>query len=356
MTLSRWLHALLLVLILAAPAAEAQQSDAVRPPEGASQAPVEREIAGERYDNDADYWRQVRQGQDGYVPQATAKSGVMIQSAGEGWRNLRNGPYLRWSGYLLLGVIGALALFYALRGRMRIQKGYSGYTIRRFRFTERVTHWLTSISFVILALTGLNLVFGRPLLMPLIGHEAFSALTIWGKTLHNYVAFAFMLGIVLMFVQWVAQNIPNRQDLAWIAKAGGFFGGHASASKFNFGQKVIFWLTIVFGVSVSLSGLQLLFPYALPLFSKTFAFLNYIPGVDLPAALSPIAEQQLAILWHGIIAFLFTAVILGHIYIGSVGMEGGFAAMGSGRVDLNWAREHHDLWVEDLQETAPARR
>ena len=247
-------------------------------------------------------------------------------------------------------MLGLLALFFALRGRIRVVSGYSGYELRRFRFAERFTHWLTATSFVVLALTGLNLVFGRALLIPLIGKEAFAAFAAWGKVAHDYVSFAFMLGVVLMFLLWVRQNIPNRHDFLWLVRAGGFLGGgHAPAKKFNAGQKLLFWAVILFGVSVSLSGVQLLYPYKFAFFEGTFAFLNHLPGVDLPTALSPINEQQLANLWHGIIAVLFTAVIFGHIYIGSVGMEGGFSAMGSGRVDLNWAREHHDLWVEDLQ-------
>lgn len=312
-------------------------------------------IGALRTDNHADYWRQVREGERGYQPNPSIGQGVMIQSAGEGWRNLRNGPYLRWSGYLLLGMIGLLALFFAIRGRIRVEHGFAGYEIRRFRFLERMTHWLTATSFVLLALTGLVLIFGRPLLIPLIGKEAFAALAYAGKTVHNYIAFAFMLGIVLMLVIWVRHNIPNRQDLAWLARGGFLSRSHPAAAKFNAGQKILFWLVILFGISVSLSGLQLLFPYEFAFFGKTFALFNWLPGVNLPTELSPIHEQQLATLWHGIIAVVYTAVIFGHIYIGSLGMEGAFSAMGSGRVDLNWAREHHSLWVEELQEQGTAR-
>lgn len=328
----------------------------VRPPDDAVQAAQPGGIAEQRYDNHADYWRQVRQGEDGYVPSPDAKSGVMITSAGEGWRNLRNGPYLRWSGYLLLGMIGLLSLFYALRGRMRVESGMSGFEIRRFKFVERFTHWLTASSFVVLALSGITLIFGRSLLIPLVGKEAFAAWSIFAKTLHNYVSFAFMLGIVLMAILWVAQNMPTRNDWRWFTAAGGFFGGHAPAAKFNAGQKILFWLVILFGVSISLSGLQLLFPGQIVLFGKTFAVLNWLPFVDLPTQLTAVHEMQLATLWHGIVAVVYTALILGHIYIGSIGMEGAFSAMGSGRVDLNWAREHHDVWVERLQEPGTPRR
>ena len=354
---------LALFLLTGGLAAKSASAQTVRPPENAGVVQPEAadpatssEIGRQRYDNHADFWRQVRDGEQGYQPSPTAGKGVMIQSAGEGWRNLRTGPYLRWSGYLLLGMIGLLALFYALRGRIRVLSGFSGYELRRFKFLERFTHWLTATSFIVLALSGLNLIFGRALLIPLIGKEAFAAITVWGKLAHNYVSFAFMLGVVLMFLLWARQNIPNRHDLVWLAKGGGFLGGHAPAKKFNAGQKLLFWAVILLGISVSLSGLQLLYPYKLPLFGSLFTVLNYLPGVELPTAISPVNEQQFADLWHGVIAVLFTAVIFGHIYIGSIGMEGGFSAMGNGRVDLNWAREHHDLWVEDLQKAeAPTR-
>jgi len=166
-----------------------------------------------------------------------------------------------------------------------------------------------------------------------------------------------MLGLVMVFVMWVVHNLPNRTDLKWLAVGGGIFtrGVHPPAKKFNAGQKLIFWSTIVFGASISASGLSLLFPFDLPMFAKTFQVFNEtgLPQAvgygALPEMLAPHEEMQLATLWHSIMAFVLTAIILAHIYIGSLGMEGAFDAMGTGEVEEQWAREHHGLWLEELQ-------
>lgn len=298
----------------------------------------------------ADIWRAIRQGEAGSVAAPNVLGGQLIQSEGEAWRNFRLGAYKLWAGWILLGMLGLVALFFALRGRVPIEGGPSGRTISRFNGVERFAHWLTAITFIVLALTGLNLMFGRTLLLPLLGKDLFASVTQTGKLLHNYLAFGFMLGIALMFVLWVRYNFPNRHDLVWILKGGGLFGGsHPPSKRFNAGQKLIFWSVILLGGSLSVSGLQLLFPFTFSFFDSTFAFLNQWFGTSLPTGLSPMAEQQLATLWHGFVSVVLIAIVIGHIYIGSLGMEGAFQAMGSGEVDLNWARQHHDLWVEELE-------
>ncbi|BCX17900.1 MAG: formate dehydrogenase [Geminicoccaceae bacterium] len=298
----------------------------------------------------ADVWRAIRQGEQGYVAAPNVAGGQLIQSEGEVWRDVRLGAYKLWAGWILLGMLGLVALFFALRGRVPLEAGPSGRTIERFNGLERFAHWLTATTFIVLALTGLNLMFGRTLLLPLVGKDTFAVLTQWGKLLHNYLAFGFMVGIALMFVLWVWYNIPNRYDVVWILKGGGLFGGsHPPAKRFNAGQKFVFWSVILLGFSLSLSGLQLLFPFTFSFFDSTFAFLNHWVGTSLPTGLSPMAEQQLAVLWHGVVSVVLIAIVIGHIYIGSIGMEGAFQAMGSGRVDLNWARQHHDLWVAELE-------
>ena len=252
-------------------------------------------------------------------------------------------------------MLGFLLLFYLLRGRVRIEAGPAGTTIERFRPIERFGHWLTAGSFILLALTGLTSLFGRVGLLPWMGHDAYSTLAIASKWIHNNVAWAFILGLILILIMWVAHNLPDRHDLNWLIRAGGLLSKHSHppARKFNAGQKIVFWAVILLGGSIALSGLSLLFPFQLPLFAKTFGLLNDLGlpalfGLDpLPTTLAPHEEMQLAQLWHAILGFAMMLVILGHIYIGSVGMEGAFDAMGDGQVDLNWAKEHHSLWVEE---------
>jgi formate dehydrogenase subunit gamma len=298
----------------------------------------------------SEMWGQVRQGAQGSVTIPDKKAGVLIQSEGENWRNIRNGPVSVIGGWALFGTIAVIALFFALRGRIRIDAGPSGRRIERFNLLERFGHWLTAVSFIVLALSGLNMLYGRYVLKPVIGAQLFADLSQLAKYLHNYVAFAFMAGLALIFVLWVRHNIPNRHDLVWLAKGGGLFrkGVHPPSRKFNAGQKLIFWAVIVGGLSLSLSGIALLFPFEFHMFGNTFAVLNIV-GVGLPTDLTAMQEMQLSQLWHGIAGLLLIAVIIAHIYIGSIGMEGAFDAMGTGMVDLNWAREHHDLWVAELE-------
>jgi formate dehydrogenase subunit gamma len=319
---------------------------------------VDGRVPGSRLDNGfgADMWRSVREGIRGEVTIPDKKAAQLVQSEGDNWRNIRNGPLLRYGAYLLGGMVALLAVFYLWRGRIRIEHGRSGRTITRFGFLERFGHWLIAVSFVILAITGLNITFGRTVLLPVVGKEAFATLTLWGKYAHNYVAFAFDVGLVLVLVQWVAENIPNKYDWTWLSKGGGMFskGQHPPARKFNAGQKILFWLVILGGFSLVLSGLDLLFPFEMALFSHTFAFLN-IFGTSLPTDLAPIHEMQLATIWHAVVALIMIAAILGHIYIGTLGMEGAFDAMGTGEVDENWAREHHRIWVEEMGDMAQKR-
>lgn len=302
----------------------------------------------------SDEWRAIKGGIRGDVTLPNKAAGVLIQP-GENFREWRNGPLYRYGLWTIGGMVVLLAVFYAIRGRIRIESGWSGRLIERFSGVERFTHWLTATSFVILGLTGLNMLYGRYLLLPLIGPPAFAGLTRIGKLSHDYVSFAFMLGIVLMFVIWVGQNIPRRIDWVWLAQGGGLFrrGDHPPAEKFNAGQKIMFWLVILFGISVSLSGLALLFPFTFSWFSGTFTILNLF-GLHLPTELAPLQETQLSQLWHAAVALLFVAVIIAHIYIGTLGMEGAFGAMGSGKVDANWAREHHRLWLTKTEEHVPS--
>jgi formate dehydrogenase subunit gamma len=226
-----------------------------------------------------------------------------------------------------------LLAFYLIRGRMTLEDGNSGRTIQRFNALERGNHWMVASTFIILGISGLNLTFGRWAVLPIIGPEAFYALTHYGKIAHNFLAFPFTLGLVLMLLLWVRDNIPDRVDIAWVKQAGGFIGhGHPPARRFNAGQKVVFWITILGGGLVAASGYFLIFPFW---------------GTDID-------QMQWAHIVHSLLSVLMIAAMLAHIYIGSIGMEGAYDAMGSGQVDLNWAKTHHSLWVEE--EMAKARQ
>lgn len=333
------------IFLVSTPGALAQVSGPDKPVEGA--------VPGNTTDGasaDAELWRQIRQGAQGTVAGQDPRSGMLIQSEGHYWQETRNGPLALYTAWGILGIIFLLSIFFAIRGRIRIEHGRSGHTIKRFSLVERASHWLLASSFILLALTGLNLLFGRSLIIPLIGKEAFSAITIYGKFIHNYVAFAFMAALAIIAVLWIARNIPNRHDIVWILRGGGMFGGgHPKARKFNAGQKIVFWVVILCGISISLSGWALLYPFQTTMFGDTFALFNSWFGWNLNTNLSAVQEQQYQALWHTIMAAFMVVVVIAHIYIGTVGMEGALSAMTTGEVDANWAKEHHSLWVEEIQ-------
>lgn len=308
--------------------------------------------------SDPELWRALRyNAADINVSSGGEVAKVLVQDGGMAWYDFRKGPLATYGGWLLLGTIGALTLFYLLRGRIRLDEPKTGRTVTRFKAFERFSHWLLAGSFILLALSGLLTLFGRLVIVPLLGREANANLLLVSKFVHNNLAWPFMLGLVLVFLLWVWHNIPDRTDITWFAQAGGIVGkDHPPAKKFNGGQKIIFWSVILLGGSISLSGLSLLFPFELPLFAKTFAALNDIGapgwlGMDpLPVALAPQEEMQLAQAWHAIVGFLLMAIIIAHIYIGTLGMEGAYDAMGSGEVDEAWAHQHHSLWLDKVKE------
>jgi formate dehydrogenase subunit gamma len=254
------------------------------------------------------------------------KSGLLIQPQGREWRQFHN-TTMFWVGVVsVLGMIGVLIAFYTIRGKITIDGGMSGRTILRFNVFERFVHWLTAGCFIILALSGLNVTFGKSVLLPMIGHEAFTNVSVIAKYAHNFLAFPFMAGILFMLAVWVKDNIPDSVDVAWFKAGGGLVGHeHPPAKKFNGGQKLIFWSVVLGGIALSISGVLLLFPF----FATT------------------IWDMQIAQIVHGLVGVVLIAIMLAHAYIGSVGMEGAFDAMGSGEVDLNWAKEHHSLWVKE---------
>ncbi|TRD23019.1 formate dehydrogenase subunit gamma [Palleronia caenipelagi] len=305
-------------------------------------------------ESDSEIWRALRYGHDSVSVSAGGDTArVLIQDGGMRWLSFREGPLVTYGLWALGGMLILLALFYLLRGRVPIQGGKTGTTILRFAFFERMSHWVLAGSFILLGITGILSLIGRKFIAPTFGKDANASLLEGTKYIHDNVSWAFMLSLVVVFVLWVAHNIPDRLDLKWVAEGGGLFGDkHPPAKKFNAGQKIIFWSVILLGGSLSLSGLSLLFPFELPLFAKTFGIINDLglPGLfgldPLPRELAPQEEMQLAQSWHAIVAFVMMAIILGHIYIGTLGMEGAFDAMGDGQVDEAWAEQHHSIWYE----------
>ncbi len=300
--------------------------------------------------SDAELWRAIRKGVKGKSDMRDPMAATLVQSEGDSWRAFKNGPLAQFGGWSLAAILVILVIFRLVRGQVKIEAGLSGRTVERFNALERATHWLTASSFIVLGLTGLNVMYGKYVLLTVLGPGAFASLTYYGKLAHNYLGFAFMVGVVMMFVLWVRHNLLDGTDFKWIAQGGGLLtkGDHPPAKRFNFGQKCIFWMVVLGGLTLSVSGLALLFPYEITPWSNIFAVLN-IFGLGLPTDMTPLHETQVSVLWHSAVAVGMIAVIIAHIYIGTpLGMEGALDAVASGQVDVNWVKEHHSLWAAEV--------
>lgn len=266
---------------------------------------------------------------EGRIDIPDVKARVLEQPVGRTWDYFHE-VLLHWgAAIIMIGMILLLGAAFVIIGRIRIAAGRSGQKVLRFKAIERFSHWLTAISFVVLGLTGLNITFGKIILLPLVGPDTFSEIAQAAKYVHNFTSLSFVAGLILITVMFFKDNFPERVDIDWLKQGGGFIGSkHAPAGRFNLGEKLVYWLSVGAGITVSVSGFLLLFPFY---------------GTN-------IAEMQLAQVVHAVVAVLFIALILGHIYIGTLGMEGAFEAMATGEVDINWAKEHHDLWLAQLRE------
>ena len=286
--------------------------------------------------NNAPVWRDVRSGDNPY--QTTQVRGIetniLVQTQGEIWRQIRNGPITVYGGWLIIAALIAILAFYLWKGPIKVHGQPTGRKILRFTVWDRTIHWTVAISWVILAVSGLVLLFGKYVVLPLFGYTLFSWLAILSKNLHNFVGPVFMVAVVLMFFTYVGRNIPRAYDLTWLAKGGGMLTGkHVPSGFFNAGEKIVFWVGLtLFGIIISVSGLVLLFP-------------NLDQGRVI---------MQYANIVHAVTAVFFIAMICGHIYLGTVGLEGAWENMRyDGLVDETWAKEHHEYWYNEVVRGRP---
>ena len=280
--------------------------------------------------NNAPVWREVRSGQENYTTVKGREAGVLVQSAGETWRQIRNGPVTFYGGWLVVLVAIAILTFYFAKGPVKLHGKPTGRLIHRFSTVERVVHWSTAISFCVLGLSGLIMFFGKHLLLPVLGYTLFAWLTALAKNLHNFIAPLFIVSVIAMIVLFIKDNLPRAYDLRWFARAWAVMarGEHVPTGRFNAGEKGWFWFGVVgLSIVVSWSGLILLFPN----FDQTRAVM------------------QDAWVWHASAAILYIAISLGHIYLGTIGLEGSYQAMRKGYVDEAWAKEHHEYWYDEVK-------
>jgi formate dehydrogenase subunit gamma len=336
----------LAVALLFAGAAAAQQTPKQESaPQTPEQAQQQRGVT--QPGNNAPVWREVQRGDPNYTSVPGREMNVLIQpparflgqdvrvTAGEAWRQFRNGPVTFWGGWIVVAVLVAIAAFYFIFGPVKLHDRPTGRLIRRFSTMDQVLHWTVAISFSILGLSGLLMLFGKHVVLPIFGYTLFAWLAALSKNLHNFVAPVFMVSVAIFAVLFVRHNLPRAYDFVWFRNALGYVTGekHVPSGKFNGGEKVWFWGgVVVLSIVVSWSGLILLFPN----FDQTRAVM------------------QDAWIWHASAALLYIVISFGHIYLGTAGVEGAYQAMRTGYVDEVWAKEHHQYWYEEMKSRGAA--
>ncbi|MDN3919898.1 formate dehydrogenase subunit gamma [Roseateles violae] len=296
--------------------------------------------------NNAPFWRAVRDSgvNEGYTSLPGAEKGTLIQrfvqypgsrltNAGEAWRQVRNQWIIPYGGSLLLIMLLALAIFHKTKGPLGDEPGNKARRIERFTPFERAAHWVNAGAFVALAVSGIVMAFGKFFLLPLIGGTLFGWLGYLLKNLHNFVGPLFAVSLIIVILTFIKDNVPRASDITWLKRGGGVLGrdhSPAPAHRFNAGEKIVFWLGICLaGLFVVGSGLVL---------DKVLPGLAYLRG-----------DMQIAHMIHAVAALLMMVLLLVHIYLGTIGFRGALGAMTTGWVDEAWAREHHDLWYDDIK-------
>lgn len=299
--------------------------------------------------NNSPMWRGVQAGAEGFtsLPKSQdPEAGVLIQApvqypgsrfttAGEAWRQVRNSWIIPYGGALLLISALALAIFFFTRGPIghHDAEGGGGRRIERFTPFERAAHWANAIAFVVLAISGLVMAFGKFFLLPVIGGTLFGYFTYLLKNLHNFFGPLFVVSLLIVIVVFIRDEFPRRGDLGWLLKAGGVFsksGEEPPTHRFNAGEKVVFWAgVVVLGLVVAASGLVL--------------------DKLIPSLVYERATMQVSHMIHAVAGVLMMCLIGFHIYLGTVGVRGAYKAMRHGYVDEAWAQEHHAYWHDDIQ-------
>lgn len=285
----------------------------------------------------SDLWRAVRRGDAALTQARGADAGVLITDDSRSWI-ARSSIVRKYAAWAMVAVPLILAVFFLLRGTVKIDAGFSQKTLPRWNLGERVLHWFVAVSFVLLLLTGFSLMYGRIVLIPLIGHSGFGAYAALAKDIHNYLGPAFSVGVLIMIVIWIKHNIPKWVDIVWFLKGGGMVGSaHPSAGRMNGGEKLWFWWIVSVGLVVCATGLIMDFP------AQVFSLLGTPEGLGVRETI------QWSNSIHAVTAVAWSLFFFGHAYIGTVGTEGALQGMTTGKVDYNWALQHHDIWVEELK-------
>lgn len=280
----------------------------------------------------SEYWRDVRSGVAGYTSITGQETNVLVQSRGETWREIRNGPVITLGAIMVVGMLLVLLGYHLKVGGAKLEHR-TGRKVLRWSMTDRVLHWYTAILFIVLAITGLSLLWGRIVLIPVLGKEGFAAWAGIAKPVHDYLALLFAVGLAVMLLKWFKHNILQAHDRQWFKDLGGYLNGtHPPAGFANGGEKIYYWVLVVGGTTIVVSGFYMLFPNL---------------GFER-------AAMQNANIIHGVSSLVVITAVCAHIYLGTLGSEGALEGMISGEVDEGWAKQHHNLWLEEVQQQGGA--
>ncbi|WP_428772461.1 formate dehydrogenase subunit gamma [Vibrio sp.] len=279
----------------------------------------------------ADYWRQVRQGVQGTTTSRSPEHGTLISAPSQPWYILKEKWMSPLGAIAIFGSILLVVFAFVVVGPLRLSAARTGRKIKRWSRWDRALHWSMAFTFITLALSGLLLVYGKHSLRPYVSDEIWGFTINLAKQYHNYVGPLFFILLICVLVKWWRKSLFKKVDIHWFAKLGGLVGrnkgNHPSAGFSNAGEKVVYWMLIIVGLFAAGSGLFLDFP----IFEQTRR------------------EMELSNLVHMISALILICGFIFHIYIGLFGMEGALEGMVTGEVDETWAKEHHDLWYEEVK-------
>jgi formate dehydrogenase subunit gamma len=287
--------------------------------------------------NNQPVWKEVRSGQPQTTNVRGRETNVLIQSYGQTWRAARV-PVATLLGGLIAFQVLALFGYYLWRGTIELHGKPTGRLIERFSAAKRFAHWAMGLTFVTLGATGLILAFGKSILLPIIGYTLFSWLATIAKNLHNFTGPIFSVALPIFIAMYFKDNLPKAHDWQWFAKFGGMLdrsgNTHVPSGKFNAGEKGQFW-SLVVGISFVL------------------VVTGYI--LDFPNFDQTRQTMQIANIIHLTAGLIGVSMFILHLYMGTVGMRGAYEAMRYGYVDETWAKEHHELWYDDVMSGKVAR-
>ncbi|GLP97559.1 formate dehydrogenase subunit gamma [Paraferrimonas sedimenticola] len=282
----------------------------------------------------AHMWQAIQEGQQGVTTSQSTFHDQLINVNDERLIPARE-TYLA-PGIMLavFGMIAAFAVFIAVNGISKLHGGFSGKMVYRWSKFDVFIHWLGAIPCLLLILTGIALLAGRFFIQPYLGDGAWSSLVYLSKEIHDVMAIPFIIGWAVMVVLWAKNQMPAKYDLGWILVVGGYInfgpfkGKHPDAGFANAGEKMWFWTFAFVGALVVASGVVLLFPNLIE------------PSRSL---------SMLAVVVHGAGAIIIAAFSIIHIFMATVMSEGGMECMVSGYCDENWAKQHHNVWYDEIK-------